>query len=190
MAPIWRRNWSTRGKFILYPSRKNPGLTQRALTSLQCGRQIAQLKEEYEETKRILEAEAAKLRQVGLDEILRGINVWRCSGGGDLQASVFVIPPECPERAERRRSAGGGGGCRAPHGGRPPARRSGFKRYGRSSCVWLTADGIVSAQRRLYGPFNAPHSVADEMGKPGSDAGMPAIEDSEVGKLEENQFGK
>lgn len=35
------------------------------LTSLQCGRQIAQLKEEYEETKKILEAEATKLRQVG-----------------------------------------------------------------------------------------------------------------------------
>lgn len=33
-------------------------------------------------------------------------------------------------------------------------------------------------------------SVPDEMGKPGSDAGMPAIEDSEVGKLDENQFGK
>lgn len=33
-------------------------------------------------------------------------------------------------------------------------------------------------------------SATEEMGKPGSDAGMPAIEDSEVGKLEENQFGK
>lgn len=39
-------------------------------TSLQCGRQIAQLKEEYEETKKILEAEATKLRQVGTNEIL------------------------------------------------------------------------------------------------------------------------
>lgn len=34
------------------------------LTSLQCGRQIAQLKEEYEETKKNLEVEASKLRQV------------------------------------------------------------------------------------------------------------------------------
>lgn len=32
--------------------------------SLQCGRQIAQLKEEYEETKKALEVEASKLRQV------------------------------------------------------------------------------------------------------------------------------
>lgn len=28
------------------------------------------------------------------------------------------------------------------------------------------------------------------MGKPGSDAGMPGIEDSEVGKMDEVQFGK
>lgn len=41
-----------------------------ALTSLQCGRQIAQLKEEYEETKKTLEAEASKLRQVSIDKIL------------------------------------------------------------------------------------------------------------------------
>lgn len=39
-------------------------------TSLQCGRQIAQLKEEYEEAKKILEAEVTKLRQVGVGEIL------------------------------------------------------------------------------------------------------------------------
>lgn len=40
------------------------------LTSLQCGRQIAQLKEEYEEAKKILEDETTKLRQVGIDEVL------------------------------------------------------------------------------------------------------------------------
>lgn len=28
------------------------------------------------------------------------------------------------------------------------------------------------------------------MGKPGSDAGMPGIEDSEVGKIDDVQFGK
>lgn len=33
-------------------------------------------------------------------------------------------------------------------------------------------------------------SVTEEMGKPGSDAGMPGIEDSEVGKIDEVQFGK
>lgn len=36
------------------------------LTSLQCGRQIAQLKDEYEETKKTLEEEASKLRQVSI----------------------------------------------------------------------------------------------------------------------------
>lgn len=35
------------------------------LTSLQCGRQIAQLKEEYEEAKKSLELEASK-RQVSV----------------------------------------------------------------------------------------------------------------------------
>lgn len=32
-------------------------------------------------------------------------------------------------------------------------------------------------------------SVPEEMGKPGSDAGMPGIEDSEVGKIDDAQFG-
>lgn len=40
------------------------------LTSLQCGRQIAQLKEECEETKKTLEAEASKIKQVSIDKIL------------------------------------------------------------------------------------------------------------------------
>lgn len=39
------------------------------MTSLQCGRQIAQLKEEYEESKKGLEAETSKLRQVSVDKI-------------------------------------------------------------------------------------------------------------------------
>lgn len=30
----------------------------------------------------------------------------------------------------------------------------------------------------------------EEMSKPGSDAGMPGIEDSEVGKIDDVQFGK
>jgi hypothetical protein len=37
--------------------------------------------------------------------------------------------------------------------------------------------------------MNVPLCFPDEMGKPGSDAGMPGIEDSEVGKIEELQFG-
>lgn len=82
MALIWRRNWSTRGKFSVSPfGTRRLELTGRVLTSLQCGRQIAQLKEEYEEAKKTLEAEAAKLRQVGMDEILR-------SGDGNCRASV------------------------------------------------------------------------------------------------------
>lgn len=36
------------------------------ITSLQCGRQIAQLKNEYEETKKTLEEEASKLRRVSI----------------------------------------------------------------------------------------------------------------------------
>jgi len=49
--------------------------------SLQCGRQIAQLKEEYEETKKTLEEEASKLRQVSIDEILTNEMV------------IIVLPP-------------------------------------------------------------------------------------------------
>ncbi|TWW67983.1 Protein CASC4 [Takifugu flavidus] len=97
--------------------------------SLQCGRQIAQLKEEYEEAKKTLEAEAAKLRQVGMDE-----NVL-----------------------------------------------SGLKEAGRH--VEVAAERHTVAAHRRGAP-----DLKEEMGKPGSDAGMPAIEDSEVGKLEENQF--
>ncbi|XP_056880995.1 protein GOLM2 isoform X1 [Takifugu flavidus] len=92
--------------------------------SLQCGRQIAQLKEEYEEAKKTLEAEAAKLRQ----NVLSGLK----EAGRHVEVA-----------AERH---------------------------------------TVAAHRR-----GAP-DLKEEMGKPGSDAGMPAIEDSEVGKLEENQF--
>lgn len=45
----------------------------------------------------------------------------------------------------------------------------------------MTADILVS---------RTVSSVAEEMGKAGGDAGMPAIEDSEVGKPEDNQFGE
>lgn len=33
-------------------------------------------------------------------------------------------------------------------------------------------------------------TLTDDLGKPGSDAGMPGIEDSEVGKVDEMQFGE
>lgn len=42
-------------------------------------------------------------------------------------------------------------------------------------------------------PFSCFFSITytqDDMGKPGSDAGMPGIEDSEVGKIEDAQFGE
>lgn len=45
-------------------------------------------------------------------------------------------------------------------------------------------------------PYQAVHylsflcSPTDDLGKPGSDAGMPAIEDNELGKPEDVQFGK
>lgn len=42
----------------------------------------------------------------------------------------------------------------------------------------------------LFNNWRCLCSVPEEMGKPGSDAGMPGIEDSEVGKVEDAQFGK
>uniref|UniRef100_A0A8C7Y696 Protein GOLM2 n=1 Tax=Oryzias sinensis TaxID=183150 RepID=A0A8C7Y696_9TELE len=81
--------------------------------SLQCGRQIAELKGEYEDTKKSLEEETSKRKQV----------------------SIYV------------------------------------------------SDGIyVSVNQSML------WSVTEEIGKPGSDAGMPGIEDSEVGKIDEVQF--
>ncbi|KAJ0056655.1 hypothetical protein NL108_010618, partial [Boleophthalmus pectinirostris] len=108
---------SSGAKFVLYSC------------SLQCGRQIAQLKEEYEEMKRALEVEASKLRQnVIVDQ--KNVN------GKD---GVEVVAERHP--------------------------------------VTTHQHGVPE--------------LKDEMGKPGSDAGMPGIEDSEVGKIEDNvQFGK
>lgn len=45
-------------------------------TSLQCGRQIAQLKDEYEESKKTLEEEASKLRQVSVNKHDSGHVLW------------------------------------------------------------------------------------------------------------------
>ncbi|XP_054626473.1 protein GOLM2 isoform X2 [Dunckerocampus dactyliophorus] len=99
--------------------------------NLQCGRQIAQLKLEYEESKKTLE-EAVKLRQHAVDH----------------QNGV----------AAGRRAEGAPG-------------------------VQLTEEHHTVATHR-----RDSLDLKDVMGKPGSDAGMPGIEDSEVGKLDEMQF--
>lgn len=46
--------------------------------SLQCGRQIAQLKEDYEESKKTLVEEASKLRQVSVDAVCALWNAAPC----------------------------------------------------------------------------------------------------------------
>ncbi|XP_023188169.1 protein CASC4 isoform X6 [Xiphophorus maculatus] len=100
--------------------------------SLQCGRQIAQLKGEYEEAKKALEKEVSRLR---LSIVGSQVNV----GAG--------------------KHAGEAGG----------------------------AD--VNGERQTVATHQHDrHSEIKEMGKPGSDAGMPGIEDSEVGKMDEVQF--
>ncbi|KAM4631237.1 protein GOLM2 isoform 2-T2 [Polymixia lowei] len=101
--------------------------------SLQCGRQIAQLKDECEEIKKTLEDEASKLRQSVLDSKKTGALGGRAEGA----AGVEVV-------GERH---------------------------------------TVATHRH-----DSP-DLKEEMGKPGSDAGMPGIEDSEVGKIEDVQFG-
>uniref|UniRef100_H3CVI3 Protein GOLM2 n=1 Tax=Tetraodon nigroviridis TaxID=99883 RepID=H3CVI3_TETNG len=105
--------------------------------SLQCGRQMAQLKKEYEETKKTLEDEATKLRQNALSQLK------------DEGRRAEVAAERHTVAAHRR--------------GAPDPKGTGRSR--------------------------PASSVTDEMGKPGGDAGMPAIEDSEVGKPEDNQFG-
>ncbi|XP_037649036.1 protein GOLM2 isoform X4 [Sebastes umbrosus] len=113
--------------------KKNSTTLERKLEyeSLQCGRQIAQLKEEYEETKKALENEASKLRQSLLD------------------------------------------GQKVAVAGRHTDGAPGAEMVGERHTV---------ATHRHDSPD------LKEMGKPGSDAGMPGIEDSEVGKIDDVQF--
>lgn len=115
--------------------KKNSTTLERKLEyeSLQCGRQIAQLKEEYEETKMNLEVEASKLRKNVIDGP-RGVGA---VGRADGAAGAEVAGERHTVATHR-------------HNGQP--------------------------------------DLKDEMGKPGSDAGMPGIEDSEVGKVDEVQF--
>ncbi|KAI1904332.1 hypothetical protein AGOR_G00004570 [Albula goreensis] len=99
--------------------------------SLQCGRQIAELKEEYEDSKKTLEEETAKLRQ-SLQESRAGVALTGHMGGGT-------------------------------------------ERQG-------TGERHTEATHRRDSP------EMKDLRKPGSDAGMPGIEDSEVGKIEDLQF--
>ncbi|XP_031666102.1 protein CASC4 isoform X4 [Oncorhynchus kisutch] len=93
--------------------------------SLQCGRQITQLMDEYEEAKKTLEEEVVKLRKSVLD-----------------------------------------------------SRKVG------------AAEGGTEVETAGEHPTVATHRDTDlkDLGKPGSDAGMPGIEDSEVGKIDDVQF--
>ncbi|XP_043099535.1 protein GOLM2 isoform X1 [Puntigrus tetrazona] len=106
--------------------------------SLQCGRQITELKAEYEESKKRVEEEAAKLRQSLLEN--RKVD----PGGRQVEADL--------DQSIKRKEED-------------------------------TAERHTVAARRNDGPI-----LKDDLGKPGSDAGMPGIEDSEVGKIEDAQF--
>ncbi|XP_021441721.1 protein GOLM2 isoform X4 [Oncorhynchus mykiss] len=94
--------------------------------SLQCGRQITQLMDEYEEAKKTLEEEAVKLRKSVLDSR----KVGAAEGGTEVETAR-----EHPTVATHRDT-----------------------------------------------------DLKEGLGKPGSDAGMPGIEDSEVGKIDDVQF--
>uniref|UniRef100_A0A8C1L391 Protein GOLM2 n=1 Tax=Cyprinus carpio TaxID=7962 RepID=A0A8C1L391_CYPCA len=106
--------------------------------SLQCGRQIAELKAEYEESKKRVEEEAAKLRLSLLEN--RKVD----TGGRQVEVDL--------DHSIKRKEED-------------------------------TAERHTVPARRNDGPL-----LKDDMGKPGSDAGMPGIEDSEVGKIEDAQF--
>ncbi|XP_037103008.1 protein GOLM2 isoform X1 [Syngnathus acus] len=112
--------------------KKNRTTLERKLEyeSLQCGRQIGQLKSEYEESKKTLEEEAVKLRRNAIDG-QKGVVAGRHTEGA----------------------------------------------------LGLAEERHTVANRQRDTP-----DLKDVMGKPGSDAGMPGIEDSEVGKLDEVQF--
>ncbi|KAK1891390.1 Protein CASC4 [Dissostichus eleginoides] len=114
--------------------KKNSTTLERKLEyeSLQCGRQIAQLKEENEETKKTLEEQTSKLRQSVMDD---------------------------------QKGAGAGRHIDGAPG------------------VEMVGGRQTVATHRHDSPV-----LKEEMGKPGSDAGMPGIEDSEVGKIDDVQF--
>ncbi|XP_014866164.1 PREDICTED: protein CASC4 isoform X4 [Poecilia mexicana] len=114
--------------------KKNSTSLERKLEyeSLQCGRQIAQLKGEYEEANKALEKEVSRLR----------LSV--VGGQGNVGAG---------------------------------------KHAGEAGGVDATGERHTVATHQ-----HDRHSEIKEMGKPGSDAGMPGIEDSEVGKMDEVQF--
>ncbi|KAM8877940.1 protein GOLM2 isoform 1-T1 [Synchiropus picturatus] len=101
--------------------------------SLQCGSQIAQLKMQYEESKKSLKNEASNLRQSSFEAQKDSML------GKRLEGEEGVVPERHPVTTKKH---------------------------------------------------NSP-DLKEEMGKPGSDAGMPGIEDSEVGKvdLQDVQFG-
>ncbi|XP_017260660.1 protein GOLM2 isoform X2 [Kryptolebias marmoratus] len=101
--------------------------------SLQCGRQIAQLKQDYEDARKALEEEVSRLKKSVIDD-QKGAAAGRLADGA---AGV--------DKLKERHTV-------VPH------------RHDRQS------------------------ELKEEMGKPGSDAGMPGIEDSEVGKMDEMQF--
>ncbi|CAL8246784.1 unnamed protein product [Lota lota] len=113
--------------------RKNRTTLERRLEyeSLQCGRQMKQLTEEFEESRKTLMLEATKLKRSGLDSNKLGVVGVQRQAGGEMEAERHTVAA-------------------------------------------LSQGNII---------------LKDEMGKPGSDAGMPGIEDSEVGKMEELQFG-
>ncbi|XP_038847634.1 protein GOLM2 isoform X5 [Salvelinus namaycush] len=93
--------------------------------SLQCGRQITQLMDEYEEAKKTLEEEVVKLRKSVLDSR----KVGAAEGGTEVETA---------------------------------------------------GEHLTVATHR--------DTDLKDLGKPGSDAGMPGIEDSEVGKIDDVQF--
>ncbi|XP_055059450.2 protein GOLM2 isoform X2 [Misgurnus anguillicaudatus] len=105
--------------------------------SLQCGRQMTELKAEYEESKKRAEDDAAKLRKNLIETGKKG--------GVGRQVDLELNSNKRLDRKD-------------------------------------------TAEHHTVAPQHDGPGLKDEMVKPGSDAGMPGIEDSEVGKIEVGQF--
>nr|XP_055059442.1 protein GOLM2 isoform X1 [Misgurnus anguillicaudatus] len=105
--------------------------------SLQCGRQMSELKAEYEESKKRAEDDAAKLRKNLIETGKKG--------GVGRQVDLELNSNKRLDRKD-------------------------------------------TAEHHTVAPQHDGPGLKDEMVKPGSDAGMPGIEDSEVGKIEVGQF--
>ncbi|MBN3306685.1 CASC4 protein, partial [Amia calva] len=179
----------------LHETKKNNTYLEKKLEyeSLQCGRQIAELKDEYEERMKSAVEEAADLKRVKTRRCWGVVWTWEdipaplpsstphtdpyCTYWElDLAASPAVLPVPSHHLLLRLSS-------QEKTGIIPGAEQASKEKTGKAgNDANAAADHQTEATRKLDG------TELKDLAKHGSDAGMPGIEDSEVGKVEDLAF--